>query len=119
MRQYIFLLSVLFLFLFMNACAPDESVVTVYTENNCATIQDVESTEIFKLNRDRFTMRVDEAPWPLYRGDIPKNSIKWWSEDESVAVVKNGNVSPVGTGVTYIYAEYNGVVHKCKVIVRE
>lgn len=78
-----------------------------------------EPQEEFKLNREEFTMKLGEAPWPLYRGSIPKNSIEWWSEDESVATVSNGNVSPVGKGVTYICAKYNGVTHKCKVIVRE
>lgn len=82
------------------------------------TTPTTEPVQEFSLNRTDITMKIGEGAWPLYRGDIPKNSIEWWSGDESVATVNNGNVSPVGEGITTIYAKYNGKTYECIVRVK-
>lgn len=71
------------------------------------------SMDDFKLNREDFSLLRDDEEWTLYRGVIPVESIEWSSDNESVAVFKNGVVTAVGNGVTTVYAKYNDVTLKC------
>lgn len=71
------------------------------------------STEDFKLNREDITFRKKKEQHQLYNGEIPKDQIKWTSENEKVATVKNGLVTAVGEGMTTVYAEYADVKLSC------
>ena len=67
----------------------------------------------FKLNREDFTLSKKGSTWTLYTGDIPADQITWTSDDESVATIKDGVVTAVGSGYTTVYGEYQGVKLSC------
>lgn len=66
------------------------------------------STEI-KLNNKGLN-------YSLYIGSVPKENVKFSSENEAVATFKNGTVIAVGEGETTVHAEFNGQKLSCKVI---
>ncbi len=86
----------------------------------------------FMLNRAGFTLSgygsshdltnksVDNVYNPGYKyvGPVDKTEINWSSDDPTVATVKNGVVTAVGNGNTYIRAEYKGIKVSCQVICR-
>lgn len=45
--------------------------------------------------------------------DIPAKDIKWFTMDSTVAIVQEGKVTATGSGMTRIYAEYNGQQVQC------
>lgn len=51
--------------------------------------------------------------YKLYNGEVALSEIKWSSDNERVATFKDGVVKAIGSGVTTIYAEYNGVKRSC------
>lgn len=67
-------------------------------------------------------INITESSISLYEGESFKLSInvdsaKWYSEDEGIVNIKDGFVTAVGKGVTYVYAEYNSSKDSCKVTV--
>lgn len=70
----------------------------------------------FTLNREDFTLTFKGETWDLYDGEIPADQIKWTTNDEKVATIKDGVVTAVGAGYTYVHGEYNGAKLSCKVI---
>lgn len=103
-----------------------ECVVTVQFANGATqdTTQDTTAdttvpddttkpTEELRLNRKDFTLSYKGESWVLYNGGIPKNLITWTSDDESVATFTDGKAVAVGSGMTTVYAEYEGQKVSC------
>lgn len=67
----------------------------------------------FELNRSDITMFEEGETWTLYSGSLPLTKIQWYSDDESVATIKNGTVTAVGPGTTTVYGEYEGIKVGC------
>lgn len=69
------------------------------------------------LNRTDFTLSFIGEQWTMKATLSPADStaeIKWSSEDESVAIIdRNGVVTAIDRGWTYIVCEAGGVVEKC------
>ena len=74
--------------------------------------------EVLKLTRNDLLLTTIGATWNLSDGTIAPVLIRWESENEKVATVKNGIVTTTGFGTTYITATYKGQVAKCRVIVQ-
>lgn len=83
------------------------------TETTEPTTEPVSGNAEIKLNREDFTLSSKGATWKLYDGDIPVDQIKWTSDDEKVATIKDGVVTAVGGGYTTVYAEYQGKKVSC------
>ena len=66
-----------------------------------------------KLNRSDFTLTSKGESWVLYDGSIDKSAIKWYSDNNSIATFKDGEVVAVGPGGTQVHAEYKGVKVSC------
>lgn len=71
------------------------------------------------FNREEFTMSSKRETWRVYTGEVPVSEITWSSDNEKVAVIENGVVSPTGKGWTYVRAKYGDVELVCKVICAE
>lgn len=79
------------------------------TEQNTESENDGQYTEkdiIFnsRYNPPEATLRSEGETWNCYKGKIPVEQITWKSDDESVATVKDGIVTAVGSGKTDIHA---------------
>lgn len=83
------------------------------TETTEPTTEPVSGNAEIKLNREDFTLSSKGATWKLYDGAIPVDQIKWTSDDEKVATIKDGVVTAVGGGYTTVYAEYQGKKVSC------
>lgn len=120
----------------ITAVAPGEAVITVACGEisaQCTVVCDFElptedtteetteettedttaSDETLSLNRSDITFSSKGSTWMIYSGKIAKNLITWSSDDETVATIKNGTVTAVGSGMTKVYAEYNGQKVSC------
>ena len=51
----------------------------------------------------------------IYLGTIPREAVTWTSDDESVAVFRDGVLTAVGVGSTTVYAEYGDQRGQCAV----
>lgn len=71
----------------------------------------------WSLNRSDISLFAKGETWDLYSktSTVAKNKIIWTSEDETVATVDGGIVTAVSSGVTTIYAEFNGTVNTCTI----
>ena len=67
----------------------------------------------FKLRKSDITFDGKGQTYTLYKGDIDVKDIKWTVGNSSVATVKDGVVKAVGSGLTNVHAEYNGVKLSC------
>lgn len=83
---------------------------TTYTE------EDIIFTS--RYNPPEATLHFEGEEWNCYKGNIPVNEITWKSDNESVAVVKNGVITAVGEGKTTIHAIWGDFDMTCKVICR-
>ena len=75
------------------------------------------------MNRVDFTLQKVGDSWNVYKNTeisktVAATDIVWVSDDPNVVTVVDGVVTAVGTGNTYIHAEYNGQRATCKVIVK-
>jgi hypothetical protein len=59
------------------------------------------------------TIRKAGGSYRVYNGSVPVSDIQWTSKNTSVAVIKNGVVTAVSSGTTWVYAEYNGTKLSC------
>lgn len=94
-------------------------------EVTCGTTDDptdpTQSTETEEeeslVNRKDITLSEKGETWDLYSksATVPKNKIKWSSEDETVVTVDGGVVTAVGNGITKVNAEYDGKTYSCTV----
>lgn len=88
-------------------------ICNIEGESTETTVSPTISADDFKLNREDFTLNSKGATWKLYTGDIPADQIAWRSDDESVATIKDGVVTAVGSGMTTVYGEYGGIKLSC------
>lgn len=78
---------------------------------------------VLTMNRTDFTLQKVGDSWNVYKGTeisktVAASDIVWTSEKPEVVTVQDGIVTAVGSGWTYIHAEYNGQTVTCKVIVK-
>jgi len=78
---------------------------------------------VLTMNRTDFTLAKIGDTWNVYKGTeisktVAASDIVWTSEKPEIATVVDGVVTAVGSGYTYIHAEYNGQTVTCKVIVK-
>ena len=69
------------------------------------------------INRTDITLTQKGETWDLYSKSttVPKNKIKWTSEDETIVTVDGGVVTAVGNGITKITAEHEDKSYTCTV----
>ena len=91
----------------------DDPVVNPSTDPSEDPSDSTQSNDDWGMNRTDISFRKAGEKWDLYKGTVSKNKISWYSQDESVATVKNGVVTAVGAGTTKVYAEYNGQKVSC------
>lgn len=99
----------------VTAIASGEATVTITCGNvsiTCSVIV-AEPKEPFTLAYTDVTLIALGDSCLLYDGELDPNEIIWASDDESVAVVQGGNVIAVNSGMTTIYASYNGQTASC------
>ena len=68
-----------------------------------------------RYNPPEATLRSQGETWNCYKGNIPVEEITWKSDDESVATVKDGVVTAVGSGKTTIHAIWGDIDLTCTV----
>lgn len=90
-----------------DATTPDSTPETTDPTNPSKPVEEL------RLNRKDFTLSYKGESWVLYNGSIAKNLITWSSDDESVATFIDGKAVAVGSGMTTIYAEYEGQKVSC------
>ena len=78
---------------------------------------------VLTMNRTDFTLGKVGDTWNVYKNteiskSVAASDIVWTSEKPEVVTVVDGVVTAVGSGWTYIHAEYNGQTATCKVIVK-
>ncbi len=59
------------------------------------------------------TLSAKGEKWTLYNGTVPKEFVRWRSDDESIAIFKDGVVEAVGGGTTTVYAEFGDQIVSC------
>ena len=116
----------------ITAVAEGSTVVTVTCgkakleiEITCATVETTtdptETTtgevEESLINRTDITLTQKGETWDLYSKSttVPKNKIKWTSEDETIVTVDGGVVTAVGNGITTVTAEYEKLSYSCTI----
>lgn len=70
-----------------------------------------------KLSNDKLDFLLDDKPKQIYLNGTTRN-ITWSTTDESVATVKNGIVTPKGSGYCDIVAKIGGKEYECSVYVK-
>ncbi len=93
------------------------------TENTAAATETTEATEAAKETTGNTELKLKKTDITMFARyssvdleldcDIPAESIKWFTMDSTVAIVHNGTVTATGSGMTRIYAEYNGQQVQC------
>lgn len=102
-------------------CGKAEAEITVTCGTTEETTDPTESTEADEeeslVNRKDITLSQKGETWDLYSktAKVPKNKIKWTSEDETVVTVEGGVVTAVGNGITTVTAEYEKQTYSCTV----
>ena len=91
--------------------APEES--TDPTEDTTESTEEPLVREELRLNRKDITMVMKGEKWKLYDGQIPVEEITWSSDDEKIAVLKDGVVEAKGKGTTNVHAEYGDQKVSC------
>ena len=71
--------------------------------------------EKLTLSRYDATLSYMGESFSISTGDAPKEQVKWSTEDGTVATVFDGQVTGVGRGTTYIFAQYGNQTHVCVV----
>ncbi len=96
---------------------PEDSTGVDSTENTASesTGESVNTTEELRLNRKDITFTSKGSSWNLYDGTLPRNQIKWTSDDVSVASFTDGVVMAVGNGTTTVHAEYGNQKISCTI----
>lgn len=71
----------------------------------------------WSMNREDMTLFKKGETWDLYSktSTVAKNNITWTSDDETVAKIDGGIVEAVGSGVTEVHGEYNGIKYSCTI----
>jgi len=95
---------------------PEDSTGVDGTEDTTVvdpTGESVNTTEELRLNRKDITFSSKGGSWNLYDGSIPRNQIKWTSDNVSVASFTDGVVMAVGSGETTVYAEFGDQKVSC------
>ncbi len=95
---------------------PEDSTGVDGTEDTSAldpTGESVNTTEELRLNRKDITFNSKGSSWNLYDGSIPRNQIRWTSDNASVASFTDGVVMAVGSGETVVYAEFGDQKVSC------
>ncbi len=65
------------------------------------------------FNTNDFTLAFMGAKHTLYNGDVDVSFIRWRSDNEAIATIKDGVVEAVGGGTTIVYAEYGDQIISC------
>lgn len=78
---------------------------------------------VLTMNREDFTLQHIGDSWNVYKDTeisktVAASDIVWTSENPEIVTIQDGVVTAVGSGHTYIHAEYNGQTATCKVIVK-
>lgn len=94
-------------------CRIETTEATETTGTTEATEPTPSTDAELKLNRKDFSLTYKGETWLLYKGDIPVKQIVWTSDNEKVATIVDGVVTAVGSGMTTVYAEYNGTKVSC------
>jgi len=94
-------------------CGDAQLIVTV----KCTFAPDIPADATWSMNRKDITLSKKDETWDLYskNSTIPKDLIKWYSDDESVATIENGIVKAVGGGKTKVHGECNGITYSCTI----
>lgn len=95
---------------------PQESTGTDSTDGTSSldpTGESINTTEELRLNRKDITFSSKGGSWNLYDGSLPRNQIKWTSDNVSVASFTDGVVMAVGAGETVVYAEFGDQKVSC------
>lgn len=72
-------------------------------------------TPIYKLSAEEMTLEVNKTGVMTMEGVEDVSEIEWTSDDSSVAIVSNGEVTAIQAGTTNILASIAGKSYKCKV----
>lgn len=96
-------------------CKISDETLPEETEPDETEPQETEPVDMsdFKLIKSDITFDGKGQTFTLYKGDIDVKDIKWTVGNSKVATVKDGVVKAVGSGLTNVYAEYNGVKISC------
>lgn len=97
---------------------PEDSTGIDNTEDTTGTDstgESVNTTEELRLNRMDITFTSKGGSWNLYDGSLPRNQIKWTSDDVAVASFTDGVVMAVGNGTTTVHAEFGGQKVSCTI----
>lgn len=112
----------------ITAVGRGEAVVTITCGDataQCRVTCDIEGTvdqttapttlpeENFELDKSDITMKTKGETARIYSGNIVADQIKWSSDNELVATIKNGVVTAVGSGTTKVHGEYGNTKLSC------
>lgn len=102
----------------VTAIGPGEAVITVKCGSitKQCVVKCIFSTSDLKLTSTNLVLSFAGHSWQLYAGDLDAAQITWTTDDASVATVKDGMVTAVGSGTTKVHAEYNGQKISCSVL---
>lgn len=97
--------------------AKTEIQITCATAEEATDPTESAEAEDSLVNRKDITLSKKGETWDLYSKSttVPKNKIKWTSEDETVVTVDGGVVTAVGNGITTVTAEYDKQTYSCTV----
>lgn len=99
----------------VTAISSGEATITIQCGNISTQCKIIVAEPVlpFALTSTDVTFNQEGDSYLLYDGLVNIDEIIWASEDDTIAVVENGNVIAVGAGTTTIYASYNGEMASC------
>ena len=106
----------------VTALATGEAIITISCGGVTQTITvvcsfDAEAQDKWDLIGDEviFENKGDSQDIYSVNSTLARENVSWTSDNQSVATVKGGIVTAVGSGSTYVHAEYNGVKISCRI----